>query len=740
MITTSTTKFAAFAATCDSDLRFIPCGTRHSAKAPLDVTTGGGLKDWGEFGVDCDELEELLENAVHQPKAIGINLTLSGLVCLDCDEQGWIEDLADLAECTVYELTAELQQLSYIKSPRLIAGQDHAVKFLFRLPAEVLEDLGVVKSGLQISESDNDKRWGLFAAGKQVVVYGSYADKGFKGEYAPNGLEEIKDAGPLLIKAIRARLAKYSQRVPVALTPQAASTDLSAAIRQFLFPVANQFTSYDQWLRTGMAFHSIGEGYLSLWLEFCSQMDGFDQAECLEKWESFSDREGGIGIGSIYFWLSRQGWRGDDDLKVEHSIGTRIELLTEGLLEITRTIRSSWKRRAHAEDLNDALGKPVKAGGLDAALAEAISSLREERSDTPRRASSWAAFIGEAEESAVVNWIVYGLIAKGDSHLLVAPAKEGKTSTLAALLINALIGNSSTSEERPGSILWFSDDQSRAKTQSYLLAAARGVRPENWEQLLRHHYAQGGLVVDNRFNLTPDGIEELIEEVRNARRPVVVIDSLASVCRKLGLKENDSSFANVIYDLSEAIKEANPEATLVIIHHSTKSGLKDKGALESVRGSGAIVGAVDNIINIAKPLKTSRSGNSAVADDQTPEREIHVNGRIPGGKYFVDVEFEMQASAHPLRPEKTVEKLHAIQLIRKAESTHQGASEASLGSFQEQVLGHLQEYANQEWTTSFIAADLDKDNAQVSRGLKKLVELGLVSKRRDGNEVFYQAA
>ena len=42
MMTTST--FAAFAATRDSDLRSIPCGTCKSAKQPLDLTTGGCLE------------------------------------------------------------------------------------------------------------------------------------------------------------------------------------------------------------------------------------------------------------------------------------------------------------------------------------------------------------------------------------------------------------------------------------------------------------------------------------------------------------------------------------------------------------------------------------------------------------------------------------------------------------------------------------------------------------------------
>ena len=365
--------------------------------------------------------------------------------------------------------------------------------------------------------------------------------------------------------------------------------------------------------------------------------------------------------------------------------------------------------------------------------------MREERSKTPRRASSWAAFIGEAEQSAVVNWLVYGLLAKGDSHLLVAPAKEGKTSTLAALLINALIGNSSTSEERPGSILWFSDDQSRAKTQSYLLAAARGVRPDDWQQHLKHRYDQGELVVDDRFNLTPDGVEELIEEVRNARRPVVVIDSLASVCRKLGLKENDSSFAHVIYDLSEAIKEANPEATLVIIHHSTKSGMKDKGALESVRGSGAIVGAVDNIINISKPLKTSRGGNSAVADDQTPEREIHVNGRIPGGKYFVDLEFDTVTIPAPERPGKTFEKLEKIRLMRKAESTHKESAEASLGVFQDRVYELLRSEPEMVLPAAIVAGKLGSSSQQARKALKRLVTHALAEEIKTPQGTGYRA-
>ena len=304
MMTTST--FAAYAATCDSDLRFIPCGTRHSAKQLLDVTTGGGLEGWSSFGIDCDELEELLETAVHQPQAIGINLTLSGVVCLDCDEQGWLDDLAELAETSVAELREELGQLSRITSPRVIVGKQQAVTFLFRLPADVLEELAAVKPGLQITESDNNKRWGLFAAGKQVVVYGSYDDKGFVGDYAPHGLEDIKDAGPLLIKAIRARLAKYPQRVAA---PNVAPIvdDFASAIR-FLAPFAEEFSSSEMW--RGAMYAIRDGGTRSLAHEFCSGMSNYDAAEIDHRWDAgdFDAAPGGITKATVFKWAQDRGW------------------------------------------------------------------------------------------------------------------------------------------------------------------------------------------------------------------------------------------------------------------------------------------------------------------------------------------------------------------------------------------------------------------------------------------------
>ena len=246
----------------------------------------------------------LLENAVHQP-AIGINLTLGGVVCLDCDEQGWLDDLRTAGRdvrCGASERAWAAEP--HHQSPRHRRKAEGG-RFLFRLlPSS--EELAAVKPGLQITESDNDKRWGLFAAGKQVVVYGSYDDKGFVGDYAPHGLEDIKDAGPLLIKAIRARLAKYPQRVAA---PNVAPIvdDFASAIR-FLAPFAEEFSSSEMWRD---AMYAIRDGGTrSLAHEFCSAMSNYNAAEIDHRWDAgdFDAAPGGITKATVFKWAQDRGW------------------------------------------------------------------------------------------------------------------------------------------------------------------------------------------------------------------------------------------------------------------------------------------------------------------------------------------------------------------------------------------------------------------------------------------------
>ena len=76
-------------------------------------------------------------------------------------------------------------------------------------------------------------------------------------------VDELSDLPPLV-----------EQAAPkVAATAPTTPTDLDAAVRDYLIPVAENFSSYEDWLKTGMAFHSLGDGYLALRVEFCSAME-----------------------------------------------------------------------------------------------------------------------------------------------------------------------------------------------------------------------------------------------------------------------------------------------------------------------------------------------------------------------------------------------------------------------------------------------------------------------------------
>ena len=71
-----------------------------------------------------------------------------------------------------------------------------------------------------------------------------------------------------------------------------------------------EFQSYDRWLKVGMALHSVDDGLLHEWVGWSAQMENFDEAECLAKWQSFGKRTAGlVTIGSLHFWAKGYGYK-----------------------------------------------------------------------------------------------------------------------------------------------------------------------------------------------------------------------------------------------------------------------------------------------------------------------------------------------------------------------------------------------------------------------------------------------
>ena len=73
----------------------------------------------------------------------------------------------------------------------------------------------------------------------------------------------------------------------------------------------DQFTSYDSWLRIGMALHSTDTGLLTAWVDWSRSMPSFDEAECLEKWDSFGKGHKGkpATIGTLHYLAKQHGYK-----------------------------------------------------------------------------------------------------------------------------------------------------------------------------------------------------------------------------------------------------------------------------------------------------------------------------------------------------------------------------------------------------------------------------------------------
>lgn len=70
------------------------------------------------------------------------------------------------------------------------------------------------------------------------------------------------------------------------------------------------FEGYGDWLEVGMALHSVDDGLLNEWVNWSKEMSNFDEPECSQKWDSFSEKEPGegVGLGSLIQWAMPHGY------------------------------------------------------------------------------------------------------------------------------------------------------------------------------------------------------------------------------------------------------------------------------------------------------------------------------------------------------------------------------------------------------------------------------------------------
>ena len=176
-----------------------------------------------------------------------------------------------------------------------------------------------------------------------------------------------------------------------------------------------------------------------------------------------------------------------------------------------------------------------------------------------------------------LEWIVPGILPKGETVLLAAQAKCGKTLLATDIAYSVLSGGQVLGEQVgvKGRVLLISSDESQNSTRRRLKARGFDLLPES----------------DNLRIMTTLDISDLSpleKELEDFRPHLVIIDSLTSITRDSGLNEKDAEFARPLYKLKDLLGKYG--AAGILIHHQNKD--KEAKGINKVSGSARIVAAV----------------------------------------------------------------------------------------------------------------------------------------------------
>jgi AAA domain len=243
----------------------------------------------------------------------------------------------------------------------------------------------------------------------------------------------------------------------------------------------------------------------------------------------------------------------------------------------------------------------AKARGLEISLRD--GELQRLLWDARRATTGAAELLTQADEIDLTPtpWCWDGVVIAGTLNLLVSLPKIGKTSLLLAWIAAwhrgdlhflerelvgtcppvLIVGTDQPKADwarmmRPLGLVSTNDTGTRGRLQPPIIGLAHAGQP---------------------IHLDPEGIERISAYASEHHGLLVVVDSLASCMRPLGIAEESADFAGPIGDLMEAIEPHG--ATVVAIHHSNKGRAGDSATLAS-RGSTALPATASQIIKLGR--------------------------------------------------------------------------------------------------------------------------------------------
>jgi RecA-family ATPase len=248
-------------------------------------------------------------------------------------------------------------------------------------------------------------------------------------------------------------------------------------------------------------------------------------------------------------------------------------------------------------------------------------------------------------ESEAMDWLVSGLLPVGETVLLCALPKVGKSKLAIDLAFSVATGESRFlgQETKQGKVLLITPDASKMSLKQEL--TKRGFRKQDSPNL--HIFPRW----------TIDQMAVLEEELENFRPDLVVIDSLKKITAGKEISENSAEFADNIIALNDMLSRYR--ATGILVHHANKSN--DAIGVERARGSTAIVGACWGTWMLERiPKKDPNNAKRMIVDPKDPKRIFTATSRDAEGT-TLNIEFNLENNSWEFMGEVGLDKQEAQQ-------------------------------------------------------------------------------
>jgi hypothetical protein len=315
-----------------TDWRLTPIG---SNKAPVDWDGSRASTGWMER--NCHTVDEFIEKAAEWnwwPPAVGVLLgEVSNLLQIDLDEPG---ANGERAASFLRETGHSLEDLP--ETITVTSGREGRRSYLCSVPDQTWWH--ALRKRVPFKDGDVTL-WEIRGNRHMAVILGAHPDTGGYSWWPGCSPEEVDlaDAPDWILETLAHREDPaavhhtVSSDGTIAEFRRPTADDAAYAVEALEFIPSEEFQSYDDWLKVGMALFSADPGLLDAWIAWSRPMRTFDEGECRAKWKNFGSptpyKGRPITVGSLFFWAREHGYEGRPK-------GPAIEEVQAAIAAITR--------------------------------------------------------------------------------------------------------------------------------------------------------------------------------------------------------------------------------------------------------------------------------------------------------------------------------------------------------------------------------------------------------------------